>query len=137
MDMVFDLFCELNASDEQLEFPIVYTSAKMGYAKLERSESSSMEPLFAVVESNVHPPKGDGNAPFQMLVTNIDYNDYIGRIATGKIFNGKVTPAKHWPWSGVTASSPRAHQQAAGLRRAEAGGDRRGGHRRHHHRGRL
>ncbi len=91
VDMVFDLFCELNANDEQLDFPIVYTSAKMGYAKLDMaSDSGSMEPLFAVVESNVHPPKGDAAAPFQLLVTNIDYNDYIGRIATGKIYNGKV-----------------------------------------------
>ncbi len=91
VDMVFDLFCELNATDAQLDFPIVYTSAKMGYAKLDMaSESTSMEPLFAVVESNVHPPKGDANAPFQLLVTNIDYNDYIGRIATGKIYSGKV-----------------------------------------------
>jgi GTP-binding protein len=91
VDMVFDLFCELNANDEQLDFPIVYTSAKMGYAKLDmNSDSTSMEPLFAVVESNVHPPKGDVNAPFQFLVTNIDYNDYIGRIATGKIYSGRV-----------------------------------------------
>ncbi|GAM09848.1 hypothetical protein OR1_02130 [Geobacter sp. OR-1] len=91
VDMVFDLFCELNANDEQLDFPIVYTSAKMGYAKLDMSsDSTSMEPLFAVVESNVHPPKGDAKAPFQLLVTNIDYNDYIGRIATGKIYSGKV-----------------------------------------------
>jgi GTP-binding protein len=91
VDMVFDLFCELNANDEQLDFPIVYTSAKLGYAKLDMaSESTSMEPLFAVVESNVHPPKGDANAPFQLLVTNIDYNDYIGRIATGKIYGGRV-----------------------------------------------
>ncbi len=91
VDMVFDLFCELNANDEQLDFPIVYTSAKMGYAKLDmNSSSTSMEPLFAVVESNVHPPKGDTTAPFQFLVTNIDYNDYIGRIATGKIYSGRV-----------------------------------------------
>ncbi|RNC66600.1 MAG: translational GTPase TypA [Desulfuromonadales bacterium] len=91
VDMVFDLFCELNASDEQLDFPIVYTSAKLGFAKLDlKSESTSMEPLFAVIESNVHPPAGDPKAPFQLLVTNIDYNDYIGRIATGKIFNGGV-----------------------------------------------
>ena len=91
VDMVFDLFCELNANDEQLDFPIVYTSAKMGYAKLDvNSDSTSMEPLFAVVESNVHPPKGDVTAPFQFLVTNIDYNDYIGRIATGKIYSGRV-----------------------------------------------
>ena len=92
VDMVFDLFCELNATDEQLDFAIVYTSAKLGYAMLDmNAASTSMEPLFAVIESNVRPPAGDPHAPFQMLVTNIDYNDYIGRIATGKVFNGKVT----------------------------------------------
>jgi GTP-binding protein len=91
VDMVFDLFCELNASDEQLDFAIIYTSAKLGYAMLDlNAASSSMEPLFAVIESNVRPPQGDVNAPFQLLVTNIDYNDYIGRIATGKVFNGRV-----------------------------------------------
>src|ERR1039457_458773 len=92
VDMVFDLFCELNASDDQLDFAIVYTSAKLGYAMLDLSAAStSMEPLFAVIESNVRPPQGDVGLPFQLLVTNIDYNDYIGRIATGKITNGKVT----------------------------------------------
>jgi GTP-binding protein len=92
LDMVFDLFCELNASDDQLDFAIIYTSAKLGYAKLDiDASSSSMEPLFAVIESNVRPPQGDPHAPFQMLVSHIDYNDYIGRIATGKIFNGRVS----------------------------------------------
>ncbi len=96
VDMVFDLFCELNASDEQLDFAIVYTSAKLGYAMLDmNAASTSMEPLFAVIESNVRPPSGDPHAAFQMLVTNIDYNDYIGRIATGKIFNGKVTAGEN------------------------------------------
>jgi GTP-binding protein len=91
LNMVFDLFCELNASDDQLDFPVVYTSAKLGYAKLDINvESTNLEPLFAVVESNVRPPKGDSNAPFQMLIANIDYNDYIGRMATGRIFNGTV-----------------------------------------------
>ena len=91
LNMVFDLFCELNASDDQLDFPVVYTSAKLGYAKLDINiESTNLEPLFAVIEANVRPPKGDINAPFQMLIANIDYNDYIGRMATGRIFNGKV-----------------------------------------------
>ncbi|GAB4302232.1 MAG: translational GTPase TypA [Desulfuromonadia bacterium] len=91
VDMVFDLFCELNATDDQLDFPIVYTSAKLGIAKLDlASESTSMEPLFAVIEHNVHPPQGNPDAPFQMLVTTIDYNDYLGRVATGKIYNGRV-----------------------------------------------
>jgi GTP-binding protein len=90
--MVFDLFCELQASDLQLDFAICYTSAKLGYAMLEIDQpSENMEPLFELIKENVHPPEGDVTAPFQLLVTNIDYNDYIGRIATGKIFNGKVS----------------------------------------------
>jgi GTP-binding protein len=92
VDMVFDLFCELQASDAQLDFAICYTSAKLGYAMIEMDQvSENMEPLFELIKENVHPPEGDVTAPFQLLVTNIDYNDYIGRIATGKIFNGKVT----------------------------------------------
>jgi len=89
LDLVFDLFCELNASEAQLDFPVVYSNARRGCATLDvRTASTSMEPLFAVIESNVCPPQGDPAAPFQMLVANIDYNDYIGRIATGKVFNG-------------------------------------------------
>lgn len=92
VDMVFDLFCELQASDAQLDFAICYTSAKLGYAMMEMDQvSENMEPLFELIKENVHAPEGDVNAPFQLLVTNIDYNDYIGRIATGKIFNGKVS----------------------------------------------
>jgi GTP-binding protein len=91
VNLVFDLFCELNANEEQLDFPIVYASAKQGYAKRELDqESADLEPLFAMIAERVAPPEADPSAPFQMLVTSIDYNDYIGRIATGKIFNGKV-----------------------------------------------
>jgi GTP-binding protein len=92
VDMVFDLFCELQASDDQLDFAIAYTSAKLGYAKLDLAdESDTMEPLFQMIIKSVRPPEGDQSAPLQLLVTNIDYNDYIGRIATGRIFNGKIS----------------------------------------------
>ena len=91
VDMVFDLFCELNADEEQLDFPVVYTSAKQGFAKRELAdESNNLEPLFEMIRERVAPPVADAEAPFQMLVTSIDYNDYLGRIATGKIFNGQV-----------------------------------------------
>jgi len=91
LDLVFDLFCELNANEDQLDFPVVYTSAKAGYARRDLNDPSmNLEPLFEMVKERVAPPIGDPEAPFQMLVTTIDYNDYIGRIATGKIFNGKV-----------------------------------------------
>ena len=91
VNMVFDLFCELNADEHQLDFPIVYASAKLGFAMRELGqESTNLEPLFEMIRDRVAPPVADPEAPFQMLITSIAYNDYIGRIATGKIFNGKV-----------------------------------------------
>ena len=91
VDMVFDLFCELEANEDQLEFPIVYASAKSGYARFEPGDDNmDLEPLFDTIKQKVPSPEGDPAAPFQFLVTSIDYNDYIGRIATGKIFNGTV-----------------------------------------------
>jgi len=91
VDMVFDLFCELNADEHQLDFAIIYASAKNGYAKRElEDESTNLEPLFEMIAERVSAPEADPEAPFQMLVTSIDYNDYIGRIATGKIFNGRI-----------------------------------------------
>ncbi len=91
VDMVFDLFCELNADEEQLDFPIVYASAKNGYAMRELDQKSdNLEPLFEMIAARVAPPVADLDAPFQMLVSSIAYNDYIGRIATGRIANGRV-----------------------------------------------
>ena len=91
LDMIFDLFCDLSASDEQLDFPVVYTSARAGYARLEPDdESDTLKPLFEMIRDHVTPPAGEAGAPFQMLVANIAYDDYIGRVATGKIFNGTV-----------------------------------------------
>ncbi len=91
VDQVFDLFCELNANEEQLDFPVVYASAKQGYAKRTLEEPAvGMQPLFEMIRERVAPPVVDPDGPFQMLVANIDYNEYIGRIATGKIFSGRV-----------------------------------------------
>ena len=91
VNMVFDLFCELNATDEQLDFPIIYTSAKLGQATLDlATPAQNMEPLFRAILEHVQPPEGDDTKPFQMLIANIEYNDYMGRLATGKIFNGTV-----------------------------------------------
>ncbi|MGN6386097.1 MAG: GTP-binding protein, partial [Verrucomicrobiota bacterium] len=90
LDLVFELFISLNATDEQLDFPIVYTSAKAGYAKLDmKDESSTMEPLFDAIIQHIPPPRGHAGE-FKMLVANLDYSDYLGRIAFGKIIGGKV-----------------------------------------------
>lgn len=92
IDEVFDLFLELGASDEQLDFPIVYCSAKDGIAKMElEDESSDMEPLFKTIIKYVEPPKGYLDAPLQMLVTTLEANDYVGKIAIGKIERGKIS----------------------------------------------
>lgn len=90
-DMTFDLFCELNASDEQLDFPIVYASGKDGYATLDLDEPrDSMKPLLETILHRVLPPIADPDLPFQMLVTMLDYDSYIGRIAIGRVFHGAV-----------------------------------------------
>ena len=91
VDMTFDLFCELNASDEQLDFPIVFASAKEGWATLDLDEpSQTMKPLLDTILHRVLPPVADPDLPLQMLVTMLDYDSYVGRMAIGRIFHGKV-----------------------------------------------
>src|SRR5438270_220689 len=92
LDQVFDLFVSLHATDEQLDFPFVYTSAKEGYAKLDlKDNTDSMEPLFGTIVKHVPPPRAFASEGFQLLVANLDYSDYLGRIAFGKIYSGKIT----------------------------------------------
>ncbi len=92
LDMVFDLFIELNASDKQLDFPVVYASAKNGIAKYEIEDSNEdMIPLFETIIKHVKEPDGKINLPLQFLVSAIDYDNYIGRIVTGKIHNGQIS----------------------------------------------
>ncbi|WP_320046018.1 translational GTPase TypA [uncultured Ilyobacter sp.] len=89
VDSVFDLFVELGANDMQLEFPVIYASAKNGFAKLNLSDpDENMQPLFETILENVDDPEGDPNAPVQMLVTNIAPDNYLGKLGTGKIHNG-------------------------------------------------
>ncbi|OIO36155.1 MAG: GTP-binding protein TypA [Candidatus Omnitrophica bacterium CG1_02_44_16] len=91
VNMMFDLFCELNASDEQLDFPIVYASGRDGYATLDLNEpSDNIKPLLDTILLRVLPPIADPGLPFQMLVTMLDYNSYFGRIAIGRIFHGAI-----------------------------------------------
>lgn len=90
-DMTFDLFCELNATEEQLDFPIVYASGKDGYSMIDLDEPrESMKPLLDTILHRVLPPVADEEKPFQMLVTMLDYDSYVGRIGVGRVFAGKV-----------------------------------------------
>ena len=91
LDEVFELFISLNATDEQLDFPFVYCSAKAGYAKLDLAHASdTMGPLFDAIVKFIPPPRAKAGDGFQVLVANLDYSDYLGRIAFGKILAGKV-----------------------------------------------
>ncbi|CAG1066638.1 GTP-binding protein TypA/BipA [uncultured bacterium] len=91
---VYDLFIDLDANEDQLEFPIVYTNAKKGTATLELAvEAPDLKNLFELIIKTVPAPKGDSEAVLQVLVTNIDYNDYVGRLAVGRVFAGKIKNA--------------------------------------------
>lgn len=91
LNEVYDLFIDLDATEEQLEFPIVYANAKLGIAKRRPEEhAKDLQCLFELILQAVPPPQGDVHGPLKLLVTNIDYDDYVGRLAIGRIFSGSV-----------------------------------------------
>ena len=91
IDEVLELFLDLDASEEQLECPFVYASARAGYAMVElEDEHKDMKPLFETIINYIPAPEGDPDADTQMLVSTIDYNEYVGRIGVGKIDNGTL-----------------------------------------------
>jgi len=93
IDQVFELFDRLGATDEQLDFPIIYASAINGYASEEDSvREGDMTPLFQAIVENCPPPEVDPDGPFQMQISNLDYNSYVGAIGVGRITRGRVRP---------------------------------------------
>lgn len=91
VDKTFDLFASLGATDDQLDFPVVYASAKNGYAMLDlNEESDNLICLFDTILKHVEPPHGDPAAPLQILATTLDWDDYIGRIVIGRVANGTI-----------------------------------------------
>ena len=91
VDEVLELFIELEADDAQLDFPVVYAAAREGYAKLNMAdEASDLKPLFELLIREIPAPEGDLDGPLQIMVTTLDYDDYVGRIAIGRVIRGKV-----------------------------------------------
>ena len=91
VDEVFDLLVQLGADDDILDFPVVFSSAKEGWARKEMDDGNdNMKPIYDAIIKNVPAPKDDEDAPLQMLVTSLDYNEYLGKIAIGRLFAGKV-----------------------------------------------
>ena len=91
VDEVLDLFIELGADEDQIEFPVVFASAKDGYASYSPDvKGEDMRPLFEEIIKEIEPPKGDEDAPLQILFSNIEYDDYVGRIGVGRVIRGSV-----------------------------------------------
>jgi len=89
LNEVYDLFIDLDATEDQLDFPVIYTNAKAGIAKLKpEDDSSDLRPLFETILKNIPAPTGDSGSPLQLLVANLDYSDYLGRLAIGRVFSG-------------------------------------------------
>lgn len=90
-DEILELLFDLNANDEQLDSPILFCSARNGVCTTDYTKpNDNLNPLFDAIISHIDPPKGDENKPFQMLVSSVEHNDYLGKLAVGKIENGKV-----------------------------------------------
>jgi GTP-binding protein len=91
LNEVYDLFIDLDATEEQLDFPVIYASAKAGTASLSMEQpGEDLRPLFEAILQHAPPPRGKVDGPLQILVANLDSSDYLGRIAIGRIFNGSV-----------------------------------------------
>src|SRR5213595_2057491 len=91
LNEIYDLFIDLDANEDQLDFPVLYTNARVGTATRDPNGSGEdLRPLFDAVVEHVPPPRGNPDAPLQLLVANLDSSDYVGRIAIGRIFNGRV-----------------------------------------------
>lgn len=91
IDEVLDLFIELGASDEQIEFPVIYASARDGYSSTDPNvREGDMRPLFDAIIENIEAPSGDIDAPLQVLFSSLDYDDYIGRIGVGRVERGRI-----------------------------------------------
>src|SRR6516165_7797218 len=91
LNEIYDLFIDLDAKEEQLEFPVIYTNAKLGIAKTDpEGQGSDPRPLFEAILAHIPEPKGDPDGVLQLLVANLDYSDYLGRLAIGRVFNGTL-----------------------------------------------
>src|SRR2546427_5336311 len=91
LNEIFDLFIDLDATEEQLGFPVLYTNAKIGTATSDpASPGENLQPLFDAIVAHVPPPRGNPDAPLQILVAHLDSNEYVGRTASGRLFNGRV-----------------------------------------------
>ncbi len=125
LNEVYDLFIDLDATEEQLEFPVLYTNAKQGFAKLGMEDDPrDLQPLFEMILKTIPPPAGESDGVLQLLVTNIDYDDYVGRLAIGRMFSGTVRTGDPVAMAqgdeGITKTKVTSLYTFQGLKRIEA-----------------
>lgn len=124
VDQVLDLFIELGADEDQIEFPVVYASAKAGFATLDPyEENDNMQPLFEKIVEEMPAPQGDPDGGLQILISNIDYDDYVGRIGVGRVVRGSVKNGQGAVLCGIDGSRKNVKIQRLytyeGLKRVE------------------
>jgi GTP-binding protein len=125
VDQALDLFIELGAGEEQLEFPVVYASARDGYASLDANvNEGDMRPLFDAILREIDPPRGEPDGPLQLLISSLEYDDYVGRIGVGRVERGQVRRGQMAALCGEGAPEGRAVRvsrlyQFEGLKRVE------------------
>src|SRR5438309_1478782 len=91
LNEIYDLFIDLDAKEDQLDFPVLYTNAKAGTASTDQSgRGENLQPLFEAIVKTIPAPEGDSSGPLQILVANLDYSDYLGRLAIARVFNGTM-----------------------------------------------
>src|SRR5450432_306971 len=91
LNEIYDLFIDLDAKEDQLDFPVLYTNAKSGTASTDiKGGGEDLRPLFDAMVKTIPEPKGDPTGPLQILVANLDYSDYLGRLAIARVFNGRM-----------------------------------------------
>ncbi len=118
LDEVYELYLDLDASDQQFDFPVLYTNARAGICKTSmEGEEQTLAPLFRQILETVPPPRGDAEAPLQLLVTNLDYDDYLGRLGIGRIVNGRLE--KRQPAMLLSAGGARREVEVATVHRYE------------------
>jgi len=122
LDEIYDLFIDLDATEDQLDFPIIYTNAKTGVAHRKLGDSSTnLQPLFDEIVASIPAPSGDPAATLQIQVTNLDYSDFLGRIAIARVFQGTLVRGNR-SWHRETRRKNSAHKdhQAFHLSRPRA-----------------
>ena len=145
LNEVYDLFIDLDAKEEQLDFPVLYTNAKAGTASRDiKGGGVNLQPLFETIVKTIPEPKGDVAGPLQILVANLDYSDYLGRLAIARVFNGTMFTGEDVAIAKLDGyASQNENHETVFILRTEADGHhrdhswrhyRRGRRRRHHYR---